>query len=562
MRTLILSLLLCAAMYQSTAQSKTRDLREIREMVEYLASDQLEGRYPGTRGDTLASEFIVRHFRKAKLKPLFDTYFQPFTFPGKKFIEGPNTLTIGNHTLPLNTDYIPLTFSASTRFSGEIMLGESESTTPQFNGQCALIFVSAQNRSDIEFGQLLYEKTREAQDRGAAAVLFIDTTSDTCRIAPKISRRLALQIPAVLVYRSTAAEIFGQEWITKTMEHPVGTNFESIDPRIEMQVTVQQEQIPTHNIIAWLPGSDPDLQDEYIVIGAHYDHEGYGGFDSGSRRPDTIAIHHGADDNASGVASVLRLVRHCVKHRPARSVIFALFSAEEVGLIGSKYFTEHMPVDRSTISAMFNIDMVGHMRNASLSVGGSGTALESDSLLRAHAKTCGLHVTCSPEGHGPSDHAPFYAKQIPVFFFNTGGTEEYHTPADQAHTLNYPGMDSVIRYISVLVDDVANRDNRLTFCEAGPAKAAPKRVNLKVTLGLMPDVTGSSNNGLRADLVVKGKPADRAGMRTGDVIVEIDGKSVGNIEDYMARLAQLQPDTSIEVKVRRNDEIITLTVEL
>ncbi|MBQ4279179.1 MAG: M20/M25/M40 family metallo-hydrolase [Rikenellaceae bacterium] len=568
MHKTICTLLLLLSVCQLFAQSRAKEIRDLRRIVGYLASAELGGRFPGTRGDTLAADFIVGRLGKAGLTPWYETWFQPFSLPGTKRIDGANSLSIGGRSLDRGSDYQPLPFSASGRISGEVVYAGMGTRGGDLQGKCALLLVPPPGHGmagrDESPASALRNRALEAQDRGAAAVLFVSMpdTPDSTDLSGV--RESPLRIPAVRLDRAIAVEIFGRELLTPPAAmHPMSMSA-AVPTGLQaaLETTIRQDEIPARNIVAWLPGSDPGLKDEYIIIGAHYDHLGLGGPGSGSRRPDTTAVHPGADDNASGIAALLTLARHLRKAKPARSVIFAAFSAEEEGVVGSRHFTANLPVDSSLVSAMFNIDMVGSLRASALTVGGSGTSAESDSLIRAHAAGSGLHVTCSPQGHGPSDHAPFYAKGIPVFYFTTGGTMTYHTPGDQPATINYEGMDSVIRYVAALATDVANRPARLSFRESGPANAAPMRAQFKVTLGLMPDVTGSSNDGLRADIVVKGKPADRAGMRTGDVIVEVDGKSVSNIEDYMARLAQLRAGTTIDVKVRRGDETLVLKVEL
>ncbi len=226
-----------------------------------------------------------------------------------------------------------------------------------------------------------------------------------------------------------------------------------------------EKQTTTHNIVAVLPGKDRQLRNEYIVVGAHYDHLGQGGPGSGSRRPDTVAVHPGADDNASGDAVILELARHFRKVRSPRSIIFVFFGAEEQGIAGSKSFVEwmkqadsrrvHLPDDLKGIVAMVNLDMVGRMRDSSLSVSGTGTSTEFKALAEQAAEASGLHISCTPDGYGPSDQASFVAADIPVFYLTTGGHMEYHTPADTPSTLNYDGMQLTLSFAEALVARLA-----------------------------------------------------------------------------------------------------------
>ena len=340
----------------------------------------------------------------------------------------------------------------------------------------------------------------------------------------------------------------------------------------DFNFTKKEQEITTHNILAVLPGKDKQLRNEYIVVGSHYDHLGMGGEGSGSRRPDTLAVHPGADDNASGDAVVLQLAKHFKQVGSPRSIIFAFFGAEEQGLIGSKQFLEWMkqsdakrinlPADRKSIVAMVNLDMVGRMRDSAMSVSGTGTSSTFKAIVEQVAEQTKLNVSCTPDGYGPSDHASFVAAEIPVLFLTTGGHMEYHTPDDMPPTLNYDGLQQTLTFSETLIDRLANLPTTPDYISV-PSSQTMKHAKFKVTLGLMPDVMGASRiPGLRADIVVAGKPAHQAGIRSGDIIQEIDGKPVTNMNDYMQRLSELQPDTTIPVKVLRGEKIITFDVHL
>lgn len=328
----------------------------------------------------------------------------------------------------------------------------------------------------------------------------------------------------------------------------------------------------THNIMAVIPGKDKRLKHEYVVVASHYDHLGLGGQGSGSRRPDTLGVHPGADDNASGDAVVLELARHFSKVRSPRSIIIAFFGAEEQGLVGSKKFLEWMkqadrrrvnlPQDVKSIVAMVNLDMVGRMRDHAMSVSGTGTSSSFKELVEQTAKQTGLNVSCIPDGYGPSDHASFVAQDIPVLFLTTGGHMEYHTPADVPSTLNYDGMEQTLAFSKQLITQIAAMPATPDYISV-PSTQTMSHAKFKVTLGLMPDVMGASTiPGLRADIVVAGKPAHNAGIRSGDVIQEIDGKPVKDMNGYMERLSELQAGTTIPVKVLRDGKTIEFQVHL
>jgi aminopeptidase YwaD len=322
----------------------------------------------------------------------------------------------------------------------------------------------------------------------------------------------------------------------------------------------------TSNVVAEIRGTDPVLKNEYLVIGAHYDHLGMGGPGSGSRQPDTIAVHNGADDNASGVAAVLELAEALEAERKSlkRSVLFVLFTAEEMGTLGSKYFVDNPIVSIKQIKYMINLDMVGRMKTdeKAISIGGTGTAIGMEELLNKFAAGRDFTVKMNPEGYGPSDHASFYSKDIPVLFFMAGMHEDYHTPRDDANRLNYGGEKAIADYILDVARELDNRTDAMAFKEAGPKTQPQGGRRFKVTFGIMPDFTSSNVKGVRAEVVMPNRPASRAGMKKGDIIVSIEGKPVNDIYEYMHRLGELRVGDRVSVEVLRDGKKEILIVEL
>jgi predicted metalloprotease with PDZ domain len=211
---------------------------------------------------------------------------------------------------------------------------------------------------------------------------------------------------------------------------------------------------------------------------------------------------------------------------------------------------------------MFNFDMVGRLDTASnaLSIGGTKTAVETEEIL--NRSNPGFQLAFSEEGVGPSDHASFYLQNIPVFFISTGAHSDYHTPSDDAEFINFDGVKKVADYAYLLLEDVANRDSALTFQEAGPKFQRSRGGRFKVTLGVMPDYAGLEKRGMRIDAVTKGKPAEKGGIKKGDIITAIDGKKVGNIYDYMNRLQSLEAGKTISVDVIRDGKEMVLIIQL
>jgi Zn-dependent M28 family amino/carboxypeptidase len=330
---------------------------------------------------------------------------------------------------------------------------------------------------------------------------------------------------------------------------------------------VVQTTVATRNVVMLLPGSDKTLKNEYVVIGAHFDHLGMGGLGSGSRVPDTVAVHYGADDNASGVSMLLELAEKLAANPEShkRSIVVAAFSGEEMGLLGSKKYVEDPMIDLKAVQAMVNLDMVGRLSDSTkFQISGAGTADQFRKIIYASCDTSQMKLSVSDEGYGPSDHASFYGKDIPVLFLTSGAHLDYHTPNDTWDRINYSGMMEISDVAFSIIEDVANTESKLVFKEAGPKMTTGRGVSRRkgVTLGIMPDFAGNVKTGLRADAITPGKPAALGGMKKGDIIISINGKSVNNIQDYMFRMGQLKFGETISVEVIRNGKIEVLLIQL
>jgi aminopeptidase YwaD len=320
--------------------------------------------------------------------------------------------------------------------------------------------------------------------------------------------------------------------------------------------------LPTQNVFAVLAGRDPSLRGEYIVIGAHFDHLGTS--TEGALDPeDRHAVRRGADDNASGTAAVLELARLFSATPTRRSIIFANFSGEEEGLLGSAYFVEHSPVPIDSIDVMLNFDMVGRMKNDRLIVYGITTAKEFPSLLDSATASAGLRVTAQGDGFGASDQSSFYAKDIPVLHFFTDLHEDYHRASDVPERINAAGEARVVAVAERIARQIADRAPRLTFARA--AAAAPigaTREGSDVYLGSIPDMAGGDTPGLRLTGVRAGSPADAGGLKAGDVIVELGGTPVKDLFEYSNALYAHKPGDEVGIVVVRAGQRLTLHVKL
>jgi hypothetical protein len=321
-------------------------------------------------------------------------------------------------------------------------------------------------------------------------------------------------------------------------------------------------ELPSQNVVAVLRGSDPALAGEYIVLGAHFDHLGRSA--ASALDPDSAeAIRNGADDNASGTAAVMELARLLSRHAPRRSVVFVTFSGEELGLLGSQRFVERSPVPLDRVVAMLNFDMVGRLRNDRVIVYGVETATEMRVLVDSAAAGTGLEVRGVGDGFGPSDHSSFYVRGIPVLHFFTDLHEDYHRATDDADKVSAGGVGRVVGLAERVVRAIANRDARLTPVRVSrPAPVATAGRARDVYLGSIPDMSAPETPGVRLTGVRPDSPADRAGLKAGDVIVEFDGKAVKDLYEYTDALQARKAGDIVTIVVLREGTRMTLTATL
>lgn len=363
-----------------------------------------------------------------------------------------------------------------------------------------------------------------------------------------------------------------------------------------LETEIVKREAPAYNVVGVLEGSDPKLKSEAVVIGAHYDHLGRGGQGSLAQREGEI--HHGADDNASGTAALLELARLLSAAPPRRTVVFAAFGGEEEGLLGSHFYVNRQPaVPLAQTVAMFNMDMVGRMKEDKLIVGGAGTAAEWRQLLErentamrvsanpsgipdatqragdvpivvaangaivATATTAGrFQLTLNEDGFGPSDHSSFYARQIPVLFFWTGTHEDYHKPTDTAERINYEGLLRVTEFVRDLLRAVDASEARPTYAQAKSAAPTGRAAGgFRVYLGTIPSYA-EGGDGMKLDGVREDSPAAKAGLKAGDVIVRMAGSDVKNVYDYTQALGGMKAGEEYEVEVLRGGERLKLKI--
>ena len=565
---------------------------ELRADVKYLASDELEGRRAGTRGNLLAAGYIAGQFASGGLEPVGGTYLHDFSYLNGVSATSGNSFRLEwdgdgdevrkvDHMLQPGDDFTTLGFSSNGSARGEIVFAGYGISAPD-KGYDDYAGIDVKDRivlmlryappnpsyhdeeKDLAPYAALVTKALTAREKGAAGLILIDLEDENGDPIPTQLMRgfTDVGMPAI----SVSPAFFN------LLKDEEGNNLAAIREMIDgnrtphsfvmqgwkgaMVTELQFDRVDVPNVLGMVPGNDPELRDEVIVVGAHFDHLGHGGEGSlhGNSEP---AIHNGADDNASGTAAVIALARYYAAARSnKRTLIFCAFNGEEEGLLGSAFLVDNAPFQVDDVVAMINLDMVGRLGSNELVVQGTGTAEEWDEILeRANH---GLVLKTVKDGYGPSDHSSFYAKQIPVLFFFTGLHSDYHRPSDDWELVNYEGIATIADLVRNILTTLDDHRNGLTYINV-PRTAPQGGPRLRVVLGVVPDY-GFDGKGLRLSGVSEGGPAEKGGIQHGDVIVKLNGKSVNNIEEYMYALASTDPDKEVEVVLLRDGSEMTVMV--
>jgi Peptidase family M28/PDZ domain len=634
------------AIAQLPASKITPSVEQLRRHVTYLASDHLEGRRTGSAGASDAAHYIAGEFSQSGLKPAFQTirnprnpaearsnYRQKFPYIAGVKLGTSNELSLWptNGNTPANLrvgdDWMPVGFSSNTRVekTPAVFVGYgitapdlkyNDYATTNANGKIAVAFSGTpddENPHDL-FARHKDERWKAiaARNAGAKALVLI-VRADNFHEAHLSRLRYDNSagdagLPVLAISQQAALTLFSfsdgsklrelkQAWSTfgkatsqsGSSERPSAPSVNAMSFAIDLK----REDAPAYNIIGLLEGSDPQLKKEAIVIGAHYDHLGLGG--EGSLAQKEGEVHHGADDNASGVAGVLELARifSTQRPRPRRTLVFIAFSGEEEGLLGSSYYVNNPVVPLANTVAMINMDMIGRAKDKKLVIGGVGTAQEWRTLIgnaqlaqsyivdvsnpAAHSGKSmpmvvgangdpvvssntrdQLVLTLNEDGYGPSDHSSFYAKQIPVLFFWTGTHSDYHKPSDTADKINYEDESRIVSLVSRIVRDVDSSDKRPTYAQA-KSEATGRSTGFRVYLGTIPNYADASD-GLLLDGIREDSPAAKAGLKAGDKIVKLAGRDVRNVYDYTYALGEMKAGQEYEMEVLRGSERLKLTI--
>ncbi len=532
--------MILASITTGISQTHPKTIKNIKQTVYYLASDRLEGRRTGTEGERLAYEYIQKEYRKAGLATILEnnSYIQPFEVKEGRTIGTETNVKILGKNLEVDTDFFPFAFSgnctnlsfASVWNDDRIVVADLKETielnkaNPHFDSKEYIIEISKKAIEGKKSMVIVYN-TSENKDS-----LFFDSKDKTT----------PLNIPVVYFTKKTVDEI---------------KNMSSIKAvPCNLSINVAEKNSIGHNVVGYI-NNDAAYT---VVVGAHYDHLGYGQDHNSLYTGVTPMIHNGADDNASGTAAMIAMIKY-LRKKSYRSFnyLFVAFSGEELGLFGSKYFTEHTPVDLKKINYMVNMDMVGRLNDSTrgLTIGGYGTSPAWGKLIDLHNRSFAIKIDSA--GSGPSDHTSFYRKDLPVLFFFTGTHSDYHKPSDDAEKINYKGAGDIVQYILSVIKTTTQQE-KLVFTKTREAANTGKS-SFKVTMGIMPDYT-FSGIGVLVDGISEGRPAQKAGVRVGDIILQLGEFPVQDVQSYMQVLNKFNKGNETLVKIKRGAETIEVKI--
>ena len=548
MRLLVLSaaLLLPVFLFAQKVRKEDRPLyNRLQQHIAVLAADSLEGRRTGTAGEGKAAQYITTQFTAAGLQPRGTAgYLQAFNIDEGRQVNGATLLQLNGNVLKLDTDFFPMAYSGNGSVEALAALTLKELATPWFYDVAQLMDENKGN-PHFDLNTAVKKQVETLHSRGASAVLLYNSSEAADGLAFEgRSRDAQLTIPVV--------------YLRKQMMQPLFTD-SSATIDLKLKTDVGPKSRTGHNVIAYLDNGAPNT----VVLGAHYDHLGYGE-DGNSMQRGVKAIHNGADDNASGTAALMELSQalKASKYR-GNNYLFIAFSGEELGLFGSKYFVENPTIDLSRVSYMINMDMLGRLNDSSktVTVGGYGTSPLWGQLYNSSRKRGlqreGLTLRFDSSGTGPSDHSSFYRKDVPVLFFFTGLHTDYHRPTDDADKINYIGELSVIKHILSLIEQAGTQKPLFTKTREQQMGTSTR---FSVSLGIMPDYT-FTGGGVRVDGVSEGRAAQKAGMKTGDVITAIGAYQTSSVEEYMKALSRFKKGDSTTVTYKRGTETLTANIQ-
>jgi len=562
--------------------------------IQALTAPAMEGRGPGTKGIERASHYLEKRYKSLGLKPAgTHGYFQPFSVITGAKLKSNNHFVVeagsGKNNLKPNQDFVPLSFSASGSAAGPLVFAGYGASAAEFQYddyagvdvkdkivvvlryEPAGFAAKSGNTGTTQHSQLI-TKAINARNHGAKAIVLVngklgDGEEDLLTRFGSVSGPENVGILFVQVKNSVAdgwfqaagkslADVQAQ---INSSDKPESFVFpESV--HASLNVSIENTRAIVNNVLAYLPGKT----DEYLVIGAHYDHLGRGNFDS--LAPSQIGqIHPGADDNASGTAGVLELARLLapMSGQLRRGILFASFAGEELGLLGSAEWAKQptLPLDKAV--AMLNMDMIGRIKDDKIFIGGVGTGSTFKSLLEEDQAKSGFKIEYSAGGYAASDHTSFVSKKIPVLFFFSGLHSDYHKPSDTWDKINSTGAARLLGLVSDLATQIAEAPERPAFLTVADEKApgGGGGRGYGPYFGSIPDF-GQTENGVKFSDVRPGSPAAKAGLKAGDVLVQYGDKPINNLYDFTDALRRSKVGDVVEVKVLRDGKPVTVPVKL
>jgi aminopeptidase YwaD len=544
---LLLVSTICSAQKNKKAQIKAQQkadkmvIASLQDHIGFLADDKLEGRRTGSAGEKAAYEYISKKFEEAGLIPKGEngSFIQQFEVNEGKEIKPATFLNINGFILRPDKDYFPLSFSANAKVTSSSAMAMPQSESVWF---WDLKETLEQNKNNPHFDleDAIVKKADKIAIKGAAALLIYNSSEikDELKFDTK-SKTEAAKIPVLFISKDMRKRFLNDE-------------LSFVDYKLEV-LTGDKKRIG-HNVIGFIDNGAANT----IILGAHYDHLGYGEDHNSLYTGSAPMIHNGADDNASGSAALIELSKQLKSSSlKNNNYLFIAFSGEELGLFGSKYYTEHPAVDLAKTNYMINMDMVGRLNDSThgFTIGGYGTSPVWGTQLNAIDSYFKINFDSS--GSGPSDHTSFYRKDIPVLFFFTGAHSDYHKPSDDADKINYTGELMLIKYIYGVIEKT-NDKGKLAFTKTRETQQMGKR-SFSVSMGIMPDYT-FSGTGVRADGISEGKVAEKAGLKTGDVIIQIGEYKIPDVQGYMQVLGKFKKGDATKVTVKRGTDELTFDI--
>lgn len=507
--------------------SEARLLTNLKSHVAFLADDKLEGRQAGSRGEELAMEYIAAQYRQMGLEPKgTNGFIQEFEINEGKQVLPDSYFRINGQALKYGSDYFPLAFSADATVNGTAAVSLRESGAPWFVDVKGWL---DENKSNPHFdiNSAIAKEAERAAEKKATMLVLYNSGKDVDNIQyNKNDKTPTVAIPVVYITPAAAKKYLADKSSALELALAVKTTLKSRKAR---------------NVVAFLDNKAPTT----VVLGAHYDHLGWG--DDHNALDTGKLIHNGADDNASGTAALIELARMLKRTGPKHNnYLFISFSGEELGLFGSKYWLEN-PSVAVTPNYMINLDMVGRYDSSrKLTIGGYGTSPAWSQLV--HTANPGLSIKIDSSGSGPSDHASFYRKDIPVLFFFTGSHVDYHKASDDADKLNYAAQKDIVMYVYNIIR-AADEKGRLAFLKTREPEMG--RARFTVSLGVIPDY-GYTGTGVRIEGVSPGKLAEKTGLKAGDVLLQLGEYKFVDVMSYMQALSKFKKGESAKLRILRS----------